>query len=307
MQSDEGRGLYRAILASLQGFFSPDSRELEWDVLPRTIAWKLTQFQRERDEAVGRLSAARADGEAAGRASEREACARTAEKICRSEPRGVDDGWDADGAKRRRTERIAAAIRARKQDDIRNLKQLHDDTFAALAQAEARVAALEGAIRWALGEEGEFPAVPDGRHSLYWWRKELRARAALAPGQPEGTSEPSDFDALLEHHKATEAENARLKVQLAPLVGPTGAVEQWRNEAETNRQGYLKAVARAEQAEARVAKLEAALRAVEWVTRYGHDAYCPWCGGEKAFPGGHTIDCPRRAALSAPGQPEGGE
>jgi hypothetical protein len=68
MQSDEGRGLYRAILASLQGFFSPDSRELEWDVLPRTIAWKLTQFQRERDEAVGRLSAARAEGEAAGRA-----------------------------------------------------------------------------------------------------------------------------------------------------------------------------------------------------------------------------------------------
>ncbi len=56
---------------------------------------------------------------------------------------------------------------------------------------------------------------------------------------------------------------------------------------------------------ARVAKLEAALRAVEWVTRYGHDAYCPWCGGEKAFPGGHTIDCPRQAALSTPGQPEG--
>lgn len=42
----------------------------------------------------------------------------------------------------------------------------------------ARVEALEGAIRWALGEQGEFtiPAEPFGR---YWWRAELRRRAAL--------------------------------------------------------------------------------------------------------------------------------
>jgi hypothetical protein len=65
------------------------------------------------DKVLEMCKTARVEGEAAGRASEREACARTAEKICRSEPRGVDDGWDADGAKRRRTERIAAAIRAR--------------------------------------------------------------------------------------------------------------------------------------------------------------------------------------------------
>lgn len=44
-------GLYRAILAHLQGFFPPDSRDLEWDLLPRTIARKLTAFQQERDDA----------------------------------------------------------------------------------------------------------------------------------------------------------------------------------------------------------------------------------------------------------------
>ncbi|MBP7568800.1 MAG: hypothetical protein KBA95_01955, partial [Acidobacteria bacterium] len=42
--------------------------------------------------------------------------------------------------------------------------------------------------------------------------------ALSAPGQPEGTSEPSDFDALLEHHKATEAENALFKRALEYIV-----------------------------------------------------------------------------------------
>jgi hypothetical protein len=92
-------------------------------------------------------------------------------------------------------------------------------------------------------------------------------------------------------------------VRLGVLDGPTGATEQWRNEAETNRQGYLKAVARAEQAEARVAALEGALRQVEWVDQ--SDPHCPWCYADK--PMGHDPRCQLRAALSAPGQPEGGE
>jgi hypothetical protein len=82
-------------------------------------------------------------------------------------------------------------------------------------------------------------------------------------------------------------------------------ITAWQDAAASDHAHAQRQAERAEQAEARVAKLEAALRAVDWVTRYGHDAYCPWCGGEKAFPGGHTIDCPRQAALSAPGQPEG--
>ncbi len=40
-----------------------------------------------------------------------------------------------------------------------------------------RIATLEAAVRWALGEEGEFtPRLDGGR---YWWRTELRARAAI--------------------------------------------------------------------------------------------------------------------------------
>jgi hypothetical protein len=92
--SDGGRALYRAILASLQGFFPPDSRELEWDVLPRTIAWKLTQFQRERDEAVGRLSAARAEGEARLAEVQRERDCRTcASYLPIDDPTGAEKDW----------------------------------------------------------------------------------------------------------------------------------------------------------------------------------------------------------------------
>jgi hypothetical protein len=42
------------------------------------------------------------------------------------------------------------------------------------------VARLRSAIRWALGEEGEFPLRPEGK-GAYWWRTELRRRAGIAP------------------------------------------------------------------------------------------------------------------------------
>lgn len=45
----------------------------------------------------------------------------------------------------------------------------------------------EEAIRWALGEGEDFPFRKDGQ-SAYWWRTELRKRAAL-PAPPDGGKE----------------------------------------------------------------------------------------------------------------------
>lgn len=47
----------------------------------------------------------------------------------------------------------------------------------------ARVKELEGALRWALGEEGEFPFRAEVQ-GAYWWRTELRRRALL-PATPK--------------------------------------------------------------------------------------------------------------------------
>ena len=55
-------------------------------------------------------------------------------------------------------------------------------------RAEQRVRDLEAAIRWALGEEGEFPSREAGQ-GAYWWRTELRQRAALR-GTGEGSNAP---------------------------------------------------------------------------------------------------------------------
>lgn len=62
-------------------------------------------------------------------------------------------------------------------------------------------------------------------------------------------------------------------------------------------------IARCQDAEARVAQLEGALRAVEWCDVDG-SVFCPWCK-VSGFNGcvEHALDCPRQAALSAPGQP----
>ena len=58
----------------------------------------------------------------------------------------------------------------------------------------ARVRELEAAVRWALGEEGEFP--PRQRSTLtglyvnhYWWRPELRKRAGVSPPAQQGGGE----------------------------------------------------------------------------------------------------------------------
>jgi hypothetical protein len=65
---------------------------------------------------------------------------------------------------------------------------------------------------------------PDGEMftSLLAPAQAMRAIAkdalASAPSAPQPTEVPSDFDALAEHHRATEAEVERLKVELAEMV-----------------------------------------------------------------------------------------
>ena len=54
---------------------------------------------------------------------------------------------------------------------------------AKIERAEAAACRMETAIRWALGEGDDFPAREDGQ-GAYWWRNELRGRAALASPQP---------------------------------------------------------------------------------------------------------------------------
>jgi hypothetical protein len=46
-----------------------------------------------------------------------------------------------------------------------------------------RVKQLEDAIRWALGEGDDFPPRMEGQ-GKYWWRTELRLRAAIKASTP---------------------------------------------------------------------------------------------------------------------------
>jgi hypothetical protein len=46
------------------------------------------------------------------------------------------------------------------------------------AAGTCRVCTLEAAVRWALGEGDDFPTREAGQ-GMYWWRTELRRRAAL--------------------------------------------------------------------------------------------------------------------------------
>lgn len=60
----------------------------------------------------------------------------------------------------------------------------HDEaTTATIETLAARVATLEAAVRWALGE-GDSDFHPRGENDPpYWWRRELRRRALLSPTQ----------------------------------------------------------------------------------------------------------------------------
>ncbi len=61
-----------------------------------------------------------------------------------------------------------------------------DTVYRLLAEARVRVAAVEqdtrrlvSAIRWALGEEGDFAPQEFVAQGKFYWRSELRARAGL--------------------------------------------------------------------------------------------------------------------------------
>jgi hypothetical protein len=82
--------------------------------------------------------------------------------------------------------------------------------LAQLDAAQAETKGLTDAVRWALGEEGEFASPPDelldrlligrsemikqgqkvGPNRLYWWRSELREKAfgGVSPEATEGTN-----------------------------------------------------------------------------------------------------------------------
>jgi hypothetical protein len=75
---------------------------------------------------------------------------------------------------------LAAEVRRLRVDIKRcNAQQLALDLIA----ERARNRALEQAISWALGEGDSNFERPVGAPA-YWWRSELRARAALAGGKP---------------------------------------------------------------------------------------------------------------------------
>lgn len=62
------------------------------------------------------------------------------------------------------------------------LLELFDGDDNVVRPLVVRCQRLEAAIRWALGEGDEFPHRIPG-DGPYWWRHELRQRAALNPKQ----------------------------------------------------------------------------------------------------------------------------
>lgn len=115
-----------------------------------------------------------------------DACKRHRLEVCKAAieengfARALSDSRFAD-TRRERDEAIRQANAAQIEADTHKAR-LHDtqrELNEALAEVERlrqRVAELEAAARWALGESGSFPPREDGQ-GAYWWRKELRRRA----------------------------------------------------------------------------------------------------------------------------------
>jgi hypothetical protein len=57
---------------------------------------------------------------------------------------------------------------------------IHAVTTAKSALQEIR--RLRRAVKWALGENGDFEQRPEGA-GAYWWRTELRRRAGMSPNE----------------------------------------------------------------------------------------------------------------------------
>ncbi len=58
------------------------------------------------------------------------------------------------------------------------------DTLANVKSAVRELRRLQMAVRWALGEVGDFPMRQNGQ-GAYWWRTELRRRAGLSPNDKD--------------------------------------------------------------------------------------------------------------------------
>jgi hypothetical protein len=52
------------------------------------------------------------------------------------------------------------------------------NVYFGILALKGRIALLESAVAWALGENGEFRERREGE-GAYWWRKELRERASI--------------------------------------------------------------------------------------------------------------------------------
>jgi hypothetical protein len=55
---------------------------------------------------------------------------------------------------------------------------------AELRRDRKHLVKLRRAVRWALGELGDFPQRPANVFGTYWWRTELRRRAGAALKKP---------------------------------------------------------------------------------------------------------------------------
>ena len=104
-----------------------------------------------------------------------------------------EDGPEPGGDTAREAARVVMASFTAFSDKAMKLDEEH-------AALRSQVARVEGAVRWALGEEGEFPLWDDGGDptrrpadgkrpiiGYFWWRTELRTRAF---GSASGEGEP---------------------------------------------------------------------------------------------------------------------
>lgn len=118
----------------------------------------------------------------AGR-SELHSAGRSALNRIEARLKAAEAGVDTSGIPPRDLERarqFLAAEASKQAGELDRMTQLEAERDKAREEAER----YRRAITWALGEEGDFPTrQPD--EGNYWWRTELRRRAALAAREGE--------------------------------------------------------------------------------------------------------------------------
>lgn len=92
----------------------------------------------------------------------------------------VTQYWDRDGTLLAENDSFSESqaavrkLRADLNDAVRQLAKQSRD----LDSCERRLLALGQAVKWALGENGEFKPRPS-KGGSFWWREELRRRAGM--------------------------------------------------------------------------------------------------------------------------------